>query len=246
MLSIARLRHEFAPGVDVLNIDELTIQNGSFTAILGPSGCGKSTLLRILAGLVAPTSGHINYHDRPLPLRPGFAAFMAQDDSLLPWRRAIDNAVLGAEVQGHDVDHLRNRARTMFEQFGLTGHENKWPRELSGGMRQRVALLRTFLVQTDLLLLDEPFGALDSLTRETMQSWLRDVLCVEPRTVILVTHDIEEALLLADQIVVLGSAPARKVAEHSVAFRYKSKEETLTDTSFLAERIALHQLLRQA
>jgi ABC-type nitrate/sulfonate/bicarbonate transport system ATPase subunit len=172
-------------------------------AVVGPSGCGKSTLLELVCGLAAPDAGTI---DAPP------AALMPQRDGLLPWLSALDNAAVALRVAGVDKHAARAAAHEHFAAFGLEGFERARPRELSGGMRQRVAFLRTLLAGRPLLCLDEPFGALDALTRGQMQRWLADALQREPRTVLLVTHDVEEAVLLADRIVLLSPRPGRVVA----------------------------------
>ena len=172
-------------------------------AVAGPSGCGKSTLLELVCGLAEPDSGTIDAAP---------AALMPQRDGLLPWLSALDNAALALRVAGVDKAAARAAAHAHFAAFGLEGFERSRPRELSGGMRQRVAFLRTLLAGRPLLCLDEPFGALDALTRGQMQRWLADALQREPRTVLLVTHDVEEAVLLADRIVLLSPRPGRVIA----------------------------------
>ena len=177
-------------------------------AVVGPSGCGKSTLLELVCGLQAPDSGTIEAPP---------AALMPQRDGLLPWLSALDNAALALRVSGTAKPAARAAAHEHFAAFGLEGFERARPRELSGGMRQRVAFLRTLLAGRPLLCLDEPFGALDALTRGQMQRWLADALEREPRTVLLVTHDVEEAVLLADRIVLLSPRPGRVIATLDVA-----------------------------
>jgi ABC-type nitrate/sulfonate/bicarbonate transport system ATPase subunit len=172
-------------------------------AVVGPSGCGKSTLLELVCGLAAPDAGTV---DAPP------AALMPQRDGLLPWLSALDNAALALRVGGVTKAAARAAAHEHFAAFGLEGFERARPRELSGGMRQRVAFLRTLLAGRPLLCLDEPFGALDALTRGQMQRWLADALVREPRTILLVTHDVEEAVLLADRIVLLSPRPGRVIA----------------------------------
>lgn len=192
----------------------LTLGAGEFTAILGPSGCGKSTLLRAVGGLL-PASvvrGEVDVMRRPDGSRA--TAWMPQRDGLLPWRRAMSNAMVGAIASGVPREEARVKARELFTQFGLAGFEGAWPHELSGGMRQRLALLRTCLADRPMLLLDEPFGALDPLTRRTMNDWLAGLNLThgdEPRTVVLVTHDVDEAIALADRIVVMSGRPGRVV-----------------------------------
>jgi NitT/TauT family transport system ATP-binding protein len=171
-------------------------------AVVGPSGCGKSTLLELVCGLQAPDSGTVDAAP---------AALMPQRDGLLPWLSAIDNAALALRVAGVAKADARVRAHEHFAAFGLEGFERARPRQLSGGMRQRVAFLRTLLAGRPVLCLDEPFGALDALTRGQMQRWLADALAREPRTVLLVTHDVEEAVLLADRIVLLSARPGRVI-----------------------------------
>src|ERR687892_468365 len=171
-------------------------------AVVGPSGCGKSTLLELVCGLAAPDAGTVEA--APAALRP-------QRDGLLPWLSALDNAALTLRVAGVRRAAARAAAHEHFAAFGLEGFERARPRELSGGMRQRVAFLRTLLAGRPVLCLDEPFGALDALTRGQMQRWLADALAREPRTVLLVTHDVEEAVLLADRIVLLSARPGRVV-----------------------------------
>ena len=171
-------------------------------AIVGPSGCGKSTLLELVCGLRTADHGTVEAPD---------AALMPQRDALLPWLNALDNAGLALRVAGVSKQAARARAHEHFAAFGLEGFEAARPRELSGGMRQRVAFLRTLLAGRELLCLDEPFGALDALTRGQMQRWLAGALAREPRTVLLVTHDVEEAALLADRIVLLSPRPGRVV-----------------------------------
>jgi len=172
-------------------------------AVAGPSGCGKSTLLELVCGLAAPDAGTVEAAP---------AALMPQRDGLLPWLSALDNAALALRVGGTGRAAARAAAHEHFAAFGLEGFERARPRELSGGMRQRVAFLRTLLAGRPVLALDEPFGALDALTRGQMQRWLAGALAREPRTVLLVTHDVEEAALLADRIVLLSPRPGRVVA----------------------------------
>jgi ABC-type nitrate/sulfonate/bicarbonate transport system ATPase subunit len=172
-------------------------------AVAGPSGCGKSTLLELVCGLAQPDAGTVEAPP---------AALMPQRDGLLPWLNALDNAALALRVAGVGKAAARAAAHEHFAAFGLEGFERSRPSELSGGMRQRVAFLRTLLAGRPLLCLDEPFGALDALTRTQMQRWLADALQREPRTVLLVTHDVEEAVLLADRIVLLSPRPGRVVA----------------------------------
>ena len=176
-------------------------------AVVGPSGCGKSTLLELVCGLQEADAGTVDAAP---------AALMPQRDGLLPWLSALDNAGLALRVAGRPKAEARAAAHQHFEAFGLEGFEHTRPAELSGGMRQRVAFLRTLLAGRPVLCLDEPFGALDALTRAQLQRWLEGALAREPRTVILVTHDVEEAVLLADRIVLLSPRPGRVVADLTV------------------------------
>jgi NitT/TauT family transport system ATP-binding protein len=185
----------------------LDVAAGETVAVVGASGCGKTTLLELVCGLQAPDAGTITAAP---------AVLMPQRDGLLPWLRAIDNAALAARLAGASRDEARARAHPLFAAFGLEGFERARPHELSGGMRQRVAFLRTLLSGKPVLCLDEPFGALDALTRREMQAWLAEALGREPRTVLLVTHDVEEAAALADRVLVMSPRPGRVVAELAV------------------------------
>ncbi len=228
-VELAGLRFDF-DGLNVVDTVDLTVAEGSFVSLVGPSGCGKSTILRILAGLLAPSAGSVE---------AGPAAFHPQRDLLLPWRRTLDNAVLGAELCGVPRPEARRRAEAELERFGLAGFERAWPAELSGGMRQRVALLRTFLVPRPILLLDEPFGALDAITRRDLHAWLQGVLAADGRTVVLVTHDVDEALVLSDQVVVLSPRPARVVTRLDVSWPRPRGTATLTSPAFVAAKAQL-------
>ena len=181
---------------------------GSVVAVVGPSGCGKTTLLELICGLQQPDSGRV---------QAAPAALMPQRDLLLPWAGAIDNAALALRAQGLARDEARAVARPWLTRFGLREFERARPAQLSGGMRQRVSFLRTLLAGKPVLALDEPFASLDAITRLEMQGWLSHVLETEPRTVILVTHDVEEAVVLADRVVVMSSRPGRDVAHIEVA-----------------------------
>jgi len=193
-----------AASVPALADVSLSVAAGEIVAVVGPSGCGKTTLLELVCGLQAPDAGTV---------RAAPAVLMPQRDLLLPWMPAIDNAALALRVAGLGRAAAREKAHPLFAAFGLEGFERARPHELSGGMRQRVAFLRTLLSGKPVLCLDEPFGALDALTRREMQAWLAGALQHEARTVLLVTHDVEEAAVLADRIVVLSPRPGRVVAE---------------------------------
>lgn len=223
-----------------------TVQAGEFLTIIGPSGCGKSTLLRMLAGLAQPDTGRIALHGLPLPdasARQGRFGYMPQRDALLPWRSVLDNAILGAELTGVNRDAARADARNLLPLFGLEGFENAWPSELSGGMKQRAALLRTFLAGYDILLLDEPFGALDALTRRMLQQWLLGVSARFSKTILFITHDIDEALLLGDRVLVFSPRPGRIAAQLTVDLPHPRDEDTILEPDFLAlKRNALAHL----
>jgi ABC-type nitrate/sulfonate/bicarbonate transport system ATPase subunit len=204
-------------GVTALTGVDLRLRSDEILAVVGPSGCGKSTLLELVAGLQEPDDGTVTVlGETRAEDRRAACAYMPQRDLLLPWRDALSNAALALECQGVPRAEARRRAHPLFERFGLREFEGSRPAALSGGMRQRVAFLRTLLPGRPVLLLDEPFGALDAITRTDLQEWLAGTLAVEPRTVLLVTHDVEEAAFLADRIVVLSPRPGRPVAEFEV------------------------------
>ncbi|MGC4189789.1 MAG: ABC transporter ATP-binding protein [Thermomicrobiales bacterium] len=217
------------------------IADGEFVALIGPSGSGKSTLLDIIAGLFAQTGGEVVLGGVVLPTkqRLGISAYMRQRDLLLPWRTTLDNAALALEVHGHIRTEARRIARDRFPEFGLAGFEHAWPAQLSGGMRQRVAFLRTVLTERPLLLLDEPFGALDALNRVALQSWLLDLWERERQAVLLVTHDVDEAIFLADRVIVLTPRPGRIAHIEPIALPRPRHREIVTSPPFLAHRAAL-------
>jgi ABC-type nitrate/sulfonate/bicarbonate transport system ATPase subunit len=222
---------------DVVALDGVTLDvaPGETVAVVGPSGCGKSTLLELVCGLQQPDSGTVSAAP---------AALMPQRDALLPWLSALDNAGLALRVAGRSREDARAAARPYFGAFGLDGFEAARPAELSGGMRQRVAFVRTLLAGTPVLCLDEPFGALDALTRVQLQGWLAEALRSEPRTVLLVTHDVEEAVVLADRVVLLSARPGRVVEVLEVALA-RPRHRTDPEVAELAGR-ALRALGVQA
>lgn len=201
--------------LQVLGDVSLAVGRGEFVSILGPSGSGKSTIFKLLTGALRPDAGTICFDGAPLDDRRPFA-FMPQRDALLDWRRIIDNTTLGLEVQGLRRTEARRRVAPLFAEFGLAGFEKHYPAQLSGGMRQRAALLRTVVQDKPMLLLDEPFGALDALTRTEMQLWLETMWARHNWTTLLVTHDVREAVLLSDRIYVLSARPARVISEIAV------------------------------
>ena len=179
------------------------VEAGEFVSILGPSGCGKSTVLNLLAGILTPEGGNMYVDGAPIRGMSSHFAYMPQNDLLLSWRTILDNICLYSEIH-HKKKETLSRARQLMEQFGLQGCEGKYPNELSGGMRQRAAFLRTALCEADIYLLDEPFGALDVITRGEMQDWLKDLCRSLHKTILLVTHDTDEAIYLSDRILVFG------------------------------------------
>ena len=193
----------------ILERIDLRAEENEFVAIVGPSGCGKSTLFNIVAGLLLPDSGHVYMNGKDIRGVPGSVAYMMQKDLLLEWRTILENVTLGPELSGEPRSSFRSRARDLIRRFGLEGFDSFYPSALSGGMRQRAALLRTVLCDKSVLLLDEPFGALDALTRSAMHVWLLDIWQDFRRTVLFITHDPEEAVFLSDRIYVLTSRPAR-------------------------------------
>jgi NitT/TauT family transport system ATP-binding protein len=217
---------------------DLAVRPGEVLGIVGPSGCGKSTLLELIGGLREATFGTIEVDGRRSAVeRLARCAYMPQRDLLLPWLAAIDNAGLALRNRGASRATARRTAHPLFERFGLAGFERSRPPELSGGMRQRVAFLRTLLAGKPLLLLDEPFASLDAITRAEMQEWLAEALERESRTVILVTHDVEEALYLSDRVAVLSARPARSVGELTApAPRALPRTDTVTSARFTAAR----------
>ncbi|MBM7855540.1 ABC-type nitrate/sulfonate/bicarbonate transport system ATPase subunit [Desulfohalotomaculum tongense] len=193
----------------VLEQISLEVRGNQFVSLVGPSGCGKSTLFNIICGLVKQDSGSILLEGEEKTKPGDLISYMPQKDLLLPWRRVIDNVILPLKLAGVSTADAVREAMGLMDVFGLKGFERRYPWELSGGMRQRAALMRTVLAKKDILLLDEPFGALDAITRFKMQSWLLQVWHRFKRTVLFITHDVEEAVYLSDKIYVLSQRPGR-------------------------------------
>ncbi|MBM7865352.1 ATP-binding cassette domain-containing protein [Heliobacterium gestii] len=197
---------------------DLDIAAGDFVAIVGPSGCGKSTILSLIAGLFAPTSGEVFVGGKAAGLHSARVGYMLQQDFLLPWRTVRDNARLGLELLGEGHQEQEKRVDRLLETYGLGHFLQHHPRELSGGMRQRVALVRTLAVEPEIFLLDEPFSALDYQTRTAIQEEVWRALRASKRTIILVTHDVVEAVAMSDRVIVLSSRPARIQRELPIDF----------------------------
>src|SRR5437660_5111707 len=187
----------------------LSIPQGRFVSLIGPSGCGKSTIFNIIAGLLEPTGGQVLIDGIDATGTIGRVGYMLQKDLLLPWRTVLDNVILGMEIQGVPLRAARERALPLLRRYGLSAFEYVYPSSLSGGMRQRAALLRTLLFDTDVILLDEPFGALDAQTKLQMQEWLMRLWSDFGKTVVFVTHDVEEAIYLSDEVHVMAARPGR-------------------------------------
>ncbi|HMT05578.1 MAG: ABC transporter ATP-binding protein [Solirubrobacterales bacterium] len=224
----------------------IEIGAGEFVSIVGPSGCGKSTLFNIIAGLIRPSGGKVLLDGRQPDELLGSVGYMPQRDCLMPWRTVLDNTTLGLELNGVRKKEAHKQALAEFERFGLSGFEKHWPAKLSGGMKQRAALLRTFLAGRDVMLLDEPFGALDALTRANMQQWLLDVWQEDRKTILFVTHDVEEAIYLSDRVYVMSGRPGRVSLDIEVSLSRPRKPEITMSPEFLLLKQKLLRPLEEA
>ncbi len=232
---------------EVLAGVDLTVNEGEFVSIIGPSGCGKSTLLNMIAGLDQPDSGAITLSDE-VSIAPtdrlGKTGYMQQKDLLMPWRSVLDNTILGLELKGVPRKQAREQALEFTEAFGLKGYEHQYPYALSGGMRQRAAFLRTMLMGQDVVLLDEPFGALDALTRVQMQEWLLDLWESLNKTIVFITHDVDEALLLSDRVYLLSARPGQVTLVLGVPLPRPRHYDMVTTPEFSGLKSKLMEPLR--
>lgn len=238
VLNVEKVTKEYNHKNIIENID-IHLNQGEFVSILGPSGCGKSTLFNVIAGLLTPEQGKVFVNERDVTGETGIVSYMYQKDLLLPWRNVIDNGILPLEIQGMSKHEAREKVVEILPIFQLEGHEEKYPVQLSGGMRQRVSLLRTYMFSKDIMILDEPFGGLDAITRLKMQEYLLDILKKIEGSVLFITHDIDEAIFLSDRIYVINGSPAHIVEEILVPVKHASPQEMMTsrELSQLRSRI---------
>lgn len=223
----------------------LRVGPGEFVSLLGPSGCGKSTLLDVVAGLVRPDQGDILLGEQSILGKQGYVSYMPQNDLLFPWRTVLDNVVIPLKLQGMPTEKARQQALELLPLFGLANFSQSYPDMLSGGMRQRAALLRTYLCHKDVMLLDEPFGRLDALTKIQMQQWLLDIWQHFKHSVLFVTHDIDEAILLSDRIYLLSPRPGRIQAEISVDLPRPRRPRITTDRAFTKIKEKIYRYLEE-
>ena len=248
-LELVEVSQVFATGTDsvvtALQPIDLAVPPGKFVSIIGPSGCGKSTLFNIIAGLQRPTAGDVLLDGQVVTRMIGLVGYMLQKDLLLPWRTVLDNVILGMELKGVAKTTARARALPYLKRYGLAGFDRHYPAALSGGMRQRAALLRTLLYDTEVVLLDEPFGALDAQTRSMMQAWLLQIWADFGKTVVFVTHDVEEAVYLSDRIHLMTARPGRIKATLEVPIGRPRDRHVLTDPAFLEVKATCLELLME-
>lgn len=229
--------------ITILEDIDFSVKQGSFVCILGPSGCGKSTLFNIIAGLISPDSGNIYLDGKSITNHTGLVGYMFQKDLLLPWRSVLENITLGTEVKGRNKAESKKRAMSYIQKYGLAGFEHYYPKYLSGGMRQRAAFLRTMMLDNEVMLLDEPFGALDAQTRLAMQEWLHEVWRDSKKTIIFITHDVDESLFLAEDVLVLSHRPSRIIRSIPVPLPEKRNYEMMGQIDILKLRTELFALL---
>jgi ABC-type nitrate/sulfonate/bicarbonate transport system ATPase subunit len=236
-ISIEHVTHIFGAALNAVTAVEdicLDVAPGRFVSIIGQSGCGKSTLFNVIAGLRRPSSGRVMLDGRDITGRAGLVGYMLQKDLLLPWRTVRDNVAFGLELQGTPRPEARNRAAALLDTYGMGKFAGHHPNALSGGMRQRAALMRTLACDQDVLLLDEPFAALDAQTRFEMQQWLLRLWSDFKRTVLFVTHDVDEAIFLSDEICILSPRPGRVQQRFEVPLPRPRQRNVVTSPSFAA------------
>jgi NitT/TauT family transport system ATP-binding protein len=244
IISLNRVAKGYGP-LQVLENISLSLEEGEILTLLGPSGCGKSTLMHLIAGLEKPDSGDILVAGEHINGEPGRVSYMHQKDLLLPWKRVMANVTVPLRLKGVPRAQARAQAAPLFGPFGLEGFEEYYPSQLSGGMRQRAALMRTYLYRRDIMLLDEPFGALDAITRERLQDWLLGLIASLNTTVLMVTHDVDEAILIADRVLVMSGKPATIIAEQKVPLPRPRNRGMVLEEEFLAAKRRIYGLLRE-
>lgn len=219
---------------DLNTLEDISLQleENQFVSILGPSGSGKSTLFNIISGLQRPDTGEILIEGESFLGKTGRISYMQQKDLLLPWQTIIDNVSLPLVLRGESKQGARNRAQEYIQLFGLGGFENNYPHQLSGGMKQRAALLRTYLFSKDIILLDEPFGGLDAITKRKMHAWLLEIFARLKSSILFITHDIDEAIFLSDRIYIFSERPAKVKAIYDVNLARPRDNKVLTSSSF--------------
>lgn len=247
MLELKHVAKSFN-GEETLKEISFSVKKEEFVAIIGPSGCGKSTLFSLIGGILTPDQGKIYKNGRSINGKPGFVSYMPQQATLLPWRTSLDNALLGQELAQKLDQKLtqldKEMAKAMLVKAGLGEVIKYYPHQLSGGMQQRVSFIRALLSPQDLLCLDEPFSALDELTRLEMQKWLLEVWSESKRSILFITHNIEEALFLSDKIVVLSPSPTQVKKIYSIPFPRPRKESLFFNSAFLSLKEDLLKVIR--
>lgn len=241
---ITKYFHDRDVPLHVLDDISLTVHRGEFVSIIGPSGSGKSTVFHIIGGLTKPDAGHVYIDGVDITGERGHISYMPQQPALFPWRTVIDNVTLSLEIIGRPRSEARRAAMTWLEKVGLAGFEKAYPHTLSGGMQQRVAFLRALLSPQELICLDEPFSALDALTRLHMQRWLLDIWEKNKRSVLFITHNIEEALLLSDTIYLFSNKPAVILERITVPFARPRDEALLSDPTFVSMKQHIYELMQ--
>ncbi len=241
--SVSKVFDDAPNTVEALVDVSLTVRPNEFVSVVGPSGCGKSTLLKIVAGLASDYAGTAYVNGQDVRTAPPSVCLMPQRDLLMPWRTVLENVALPLELRGIPKAEREAQAVKHFEEFGLAGFEQAWPDMLSGGMRQRAALLRTFLCEGDVFLMDEPFAALDALTRYRMRVWLLDIWSRYQKAVVFVTHDIEEAVFLSDRVCVLTERPATVAEIIGIPLPRPRARDIVETPQFIALRHAVQAAL---
>ena len=244
VLEVEKLNKSF-DNIEVLEDINIHIKKGEFVSIVGPSGCGKSTLFKIATGLEKKYSGRVQVEGAEARDYTKPIAYMPQKDLLLPWRSLYENARLPLEVAKIKKEDHKKMIQPLIDEFGLKGFENSYPSELSGGMRQRGALLRTFLIESEFMLLDEPFGALDAITRMDMQEWLLDIWRKYNHSILFITHDIDEALFLSDRVYVMTGRPGKISLEIEIDEARPRRREVLFDEKYMTHKKEILKVLKR-
>ena len=246
MLKFCNVNFKYENDSELLMKDlNFHVSKGSFVSLIGPSGCGKSSIFRLISGLEDVSSGDIFINDNNINTLKGYIGYMPQRDSLMPWRTILENTSLPLEIRNKNPKEAKEEAEALLETFGLSKYKDKYPKDLSGGMKQRVSFIRTLLTGSEIMILDEPFSALDAITKISMQEWLLTQWSTLKKTIIFITHDVEEALFLSSKIFVISEKPITKLKEVIVPIEYPRDRHMLSRPEILNIKEELVNELKQ-